>query len=542
MIGELVGGYRLGKKLGEGATGEAYLAQHPASGQSAVAKILFPQMCTDAVLIGRFFDDVKTASLVNHSGICDLYDCGVLPSGRAFVVLEHLEGKTLTDSLVELGQVSDVESLADIAWQLATILRAAHDARIVHGALKPDAVFLTFPPGQAPRPLVKLVDFGMAKFRLGVRHSQTGSLLGAPLYMSPEVGRGLGNTDHRADIYSLGCIMFEMACGRPPFVREGEGELLIAHATLPAPFVSSLEPSIPPAIDQLIGRMLTKNPQTRPQDMAEVAQVLEKFFNCPTPVAEFPSTAPPPIFPQLPNAPMVAKTAVVAEGARASAAATARASARRSAEPTAMLPPAGEVPATSDTAMLPPEPRSTWLAQVRKKATLIEPLVNAPMSAPVAREEPSRKPTRQRPPEPRSVPRPAAARVGVSRSINLPVVVISAAIVLVVAAVVLLLRRDPGHADAKNREPQVSGGRPPSANRGVTPAFIAPEAPRTASSRREKLAASPQPTEPPASRVETETQTETDPEAEEATVGEHRLQPSSEPDDPALRGKSRRRW
>ena len=479
MIGETVGGYRLTQKLGEGGTGETYLAEHAQSGQKAAIKILFPQMCTDAALIGRLFADVKAASLVNHSGIADLYDCGVLPSGRAYLILEHLQGRTLTDALIELGQVSDMESLSDISWQLATMLRGAHEAGVVHAALKPDGVFLTFPPGQAPRPLVKLLDFGMANFRLGVRHSQTGSLLGAPLYMSPEIGRGLGTVDHRADIYSLGCIMFEMACGRPPFVREGQGELIVAHATEPAPFVSSLEPSIPPALDQLIGRMLTKNPLTRPQNMGEVATVLEKFFKCPTPIAGQPPTPPTPIFPR-PSGPGPAASAAVASApalvplpANATAqlpggwrpmscdpkdvaavvppspAEVATSEPRRATEATALLPPTGQVATVAATAVLPPERGSSWLAQVRQTTALIEP---GSKSAPVVslpaptREEWSRPPLRKRSSRNRSAGQPAARE-----SVNMPIVIISAAILLVIAAVVLLARRSPVRSTEQNQ-------------------------------------------------------------------------------------------
>jgi serine/threonine protein kinase len=297
MIGEILGGYRLTQKLGEGGVGETYLGEHLETGYKVAVKVLFPPMCTDRALLDRFFEETRAASLVNHVGIADLVECGVHPGGRAYLIMEYLVGKTLTDALIELGSVNDIESLADIAWQLATMLRAAHENKILHKALKPDGIYLTFPAEQSPRPLVKLVDFGMAKFTLNVRQSQTGSLLGAPLYMAPEIGRGT-TVDHRADIYSLGCIMFEMACGRPPFIREGRGELLIAHATEPAPYVSSLEPSIPPAIDKLIGGMLTKNPAARPQTMADVALVLERFFNCPMSVAKQEVTAPHPVVPQ----------------------------------------------------------------------------------------------------------------------------------------------------------------------------------------------------------------------------------------------------
>ncbi len=500
MIGEMVGAYRLTQKLGEGATGETYLGVHKDSAEQAAVKVLFPQMCADAELIEQFFADIKVASLVNHSGIADLFDCGVLPSKRAFVIGEHLQGKTLTDALIELGQVTDVPSLADIAWQVATMLDAAHEAGIVHGALKPDALFLTFPPGQAPRPLVKLVDFGMAKFKLGVRQSQTGSLLGAPLYMSPECGRGTGGVDRRADVYSLGCIMFEMICGRPPFVRAGAGELIIAHAKEPPPFASSLEPSVPQAIDQLIGRMLTKNPVTRPQTMAEVAAVLERFFKCPSPLAELPRApmpvvgepAPGPVSPSIPMAvtptpvgspgPMpselrVSATAVVPPNASALPAPPLEA--RKSADATALLPSSGREARLSGTALLPPEghddtagapgaaspAQPSWLGRVRQQTVLqpsqrdiAEALASVRPSGSV-REQPPRRSTGRRSSGQGVAAAPSGARnAGVSRAINLPIVIISAAVLLVVAAAVLLVTRRPAEPVHVPRRPTATSG------------------------------------------------------------------------------------
>jgi serine/threonine protein kinase len=495
MMGEVVGGYRLTQKLGEGSAGEVYVGEHASSGQKAAVKILFQQLCMDAALLGRLFDDVKVASLVNHSGIADLYDCGLLPDGRGFLIFEQLQGKTLTDALIELGQVSDVGSLADIAWQLAIMLRAAHQAAIVHAALKPDAVFLTFPPGQAPRPLVKLLDFGMANFRLGVRQSQTGSLLGAPLYMSPEIGRGIGPVDHRADIYSLGCIMFEMACGRPPFIREGQGELIIAHATEPAPFVSSLEPSIPPAIDQLIGRMLTKNPLARPQDTGEIAAVLEKFFDCPASVAELP--APPPVFPQ-PNAvaqepgpPLVGPGAYVppppmhlGDPREATAVlpppcaevVAPSGEMRHAPEPTALLPPEG-APWVSSTALLPPDPQSSWLARVWQRSVVIEPGAGCPPAERLrARTAPEgfRSATPKRAVERHSVPRKAVIRSGGLPTVNLLVVVVSAIVLLTIAAVVLLARRDSPPAAAREARPSAAIHFVPAPRPAAPPSAAAP--------------------------------------------------------------------
>jgi serine/threonine protein kinase len=564
MMGEVIAGYRLMQKLGEAGTGETYLAEHTSSGRKAAIKILFSQMCADAALIGRFLADLKAASLVKHAGIAELYDCGVLPSGRAFVICEHLQGKTLTEALIELGQVSDMESLADIAWQLATMLQVVHAAGIVHAALKPDGIFLTFPPARAPRPLVKLLDFGMAKFRLGVRQSQTGSLLGAPLYASPEIGRGLGTVDHRADIYALGCIMFEMACGRPPFIREGQGELIVAHATVPAPFVSSLEPSVPAAIDQLIGRMLTKNPLTRPQGMGEVAAVLEKFFKCPTPVAAQAAAPRPPVFPRPDVSGPVAPAVVAVAPALGKPAARStlqlpdgwRPVARLSKEVSlAELPSSAEVGvvhprvatgeteqlsptplpgAASATALLPPEPGPSWLAQVRQKTALITPGAAREPSRPVpepTREEKAR-PRRSHSSGRRSVALPTASNGRVAESINVPLVVVSAAILLVIAAVLLLARHQHSRSTEKTRPVPAAVGAAPSPGREAPP--VAPQPPLRP----------PKPSATEVEALEVERDSETESENGQGAAPPHRLRtlPSTIAPESADAGQRRRRW
>lgn len=547
MIGELVGAYRLTQKLGEGATGETYLGVHKESAEQAAVKVLFPQMCADAALLDQFFADIKVASLVNHTGIADLFDCGILPNQRAFVIGEYLQGKTLTDALIELGQVTDVASLADIAWQTATMLGAAHEAGIVHGALKPDALFLTFPPGQAPRPLVKLVDFGMAKFKLGVRQSQTGSLLGAPLYMSPEAGRGLGGVDRRADIYSLGCIMFEMICGRPPFVRAGAGELIIAHAKEAPPFASSLEPSVPPAIDQLIGRMLTKNPLTRPQTMAEVAALLERFFKCPTPLAEqprsptpaFPQPGPGASFPATPPAvtpapadasgrppagPRVDATAVVPGTAPPPA--TPGLEARRPAEATAVLPGAEQEPRPSSTALLPSghegassgptallPPQQSWLGKVRQQTVIPSSQYDVPEELPGVRPSASmREPAPRRSTGRRSSGRSASSGAsvgGVSQSINVPIMVISAAVLLVVAAVVLLVMRGQAPSTEQPRHPAAKAELVAPAHT-VQPAAVEPTPPSHERPGVGSAGATPPADDPPATPDESLTESDDD--------------------------------
>ena len=286
MMGETVGGYRLVRKLGEGGLGEVYLGEHGQNHpKKAAVKILFPPFSKEGTALTRYFAEVRSTNLFGHPGIAQVYDCGTHSNGRAYLCMEYLPGKSLAAALGDLENVSEVTTLATIGGQIAGALKIVHSKRMVHRALKTDSIFMTSP---APYPVIKLLDFGVANFTQSVRHSQTGSLLGAPLYMSPEVGRGMGNVDHRADIYSLGCILFEMATGRPPFVREGAGELVVAHATEAAPAARTLEPSIPAELDELIGRSLRKDPAQRPQSMSEVAAVLARFARL-EPLAQAPA-------------------------------------------------------------------------------------------------------------------------------------------------------------------------------------------------------------------------------------------------------------
>lgn len=421
MIGEVLDGWQVVRLLGEGGSGDAYLVEH-GDGRKAAAKVLSVPASADRALLDKLFADSRAASQVNHVAMADLLGCGVHASGRAFVVMELLEGKTLSEALVELGSVSDMESFADLGWQMATALAAAHAAGLVHAGLKPDSVFLTF-PAWTTRPVVKLLDFGMAKLATSVRHSQTGSLLGAPLYMSPELGRGLPDVDHRTDIYSLGCMFFEMLCGRPPFVREGTGELIVAHATEPPPSVNTLAPSVPQPIAGLVGRMLTKNPAVRPQSMAEVAGLLEKYFDCPAPAVVLAPPVPPPV--QMPGAMAAAGDVAGIPAAPVGAVA-----------PTLVLQATPGLP--ERTALLPPGEggERLWCRRLHQTTVRIEapPLSTLPSTPPERGVAVRQAGARARPERP-----PAAA----APLLNWPIVILSASVIVVAGCVVILLVRRP---------------------------------------------------------------------------------------------------
>ena len=269
VIGETIGSYKLLARLGVGGMGEVYLAEHKYIARRAAIKFLLPELSRSKEVVGRFFNEARAASLIEHPGIVEVLDCEVHSDGRAFIVMELLRGENLRAYLQNNGKLDgDMPGALAICRQMVSALAAAHAQGIVHRDLKPDNVFLHVPAGRAPaEPIVKLLDFGIAKLQgdgEAGNQTRTGQLLGTPLYMSPEQCRGARLVDSRTDIYALGCIMFEIFCWRPPFVEPGLGDLMIAHVTQPPPDPVQFAPGLPPAIRKLLLRCLEKEPADRP--------------------------------------------------------------------------------------------------------------------------------------------------------------------------------------------------------------------------------------------------------------------------------------
>jgi serine/threonine-protein kinase len=271
--------------------GEVFLAEHRNIDRFAAIKLLLPELSSNEDIVTRFFNEARAASRIKHPGIVEILDCDMHASGRAFIVMEFLEGESLGDCLKRVGHLDQAAAL-DVLDQIARALEAAHAKAIIHRDLKPDNVFLASTSDGAP-PVVKVLDFGIAKLAAegdGHQKTKTGNLLGTPLYMSPEQCRGAGKIDNRSDVYSLGCIAYELLTGRPPFVRDGAGELLVAHILETPPPVSSHVPGVAPEIDALIAAMLEKEPAQRPASMAEVAVRIEAVTGVVRPGARAGST------------------------------------------------------------------------------------------------------------------------------------------------------------------------------------------------------------------------------------------------------------
>jgi serine/threonine-protein kinase len=258
--------------------GIVYLAEHPAIGRKAAIKVLHPKLAADPEVVSRFFHEARASSAIRHPNIVEAYDYGTRPDGAPYIIMEYLEGESLSGRLGRLGRLP-LRTALDFAHQAAGALAAAHDKAIVHRDLKPDNLFITADPRVPGAEQLKILDFGIAKLAASVENqishkTRTGALMGTPLYMSPEQCLGVKEVDHRTDIYSLGCILHEMLCGAPPFVSEGFGALVNMHINEPPARASKQRPDVPAGVDRLILRMLAKKAEERFPTMVAVQQAI----------------------------------------------------------------------------------------------------------------------------------------------------------------------------------------------------------------------------------------------------------------------------
>ena len=286
MIGTLVGPYRIEKKLGQGGMGAVYEAVHETIERRVAIKVLNPQLAQNSDVAVRFINEARAVNLVNHPGLVQVSDFGQMPDGTAYIVMELLEGETLSKRLARLGGKMPLPEILKLVRQITSALQAAHLKGIVHRDLKPDNVMLVTEsdPESGTRERVKLLDFGIAKLggaSQGVNKSntQTDAVLGSPEYMSPEQCKGGVNIDQKADLYSLGVIMFRLLSGRLPFNAEGVGALMAMHIYEKVPDLKPLAPDAPPELVALIEKMLSKASEDRPtaaQVQYEIEQIASR--------------------------------------------------------------------------------------------------------------------------------------------------------------------------------------------------------------------------------------------------------------------------
>lgn len=266
--------YDIQERLGSGGMSTVYKARHMFMDRIVAIKVLKEKTAASQDSLLRFRREAKATAGLNHPGIVGINDFGLAPDGRAFLVMDYLEGESLSEYLQRHERL-DLRTLLDYATQICDALQHAHDKNIVHRDLKPSNIMLIRDRDGTIRP--KIVDFGLAKIiddeqSISMKITQTGECFGSPLYMSPE--QCLGNsTDTRADIYALGCIFFECLTGFPPIIGKNSAETIRGHVNnRPAPFPVDVE--IPQEMKLAVYRALHKERENRPQTARDFKEAL----------------------------------------------------------------------------------------------------------------------------------------------------------------------------------------------------------------------------------------------------------------------------
>jgi eukaryotic-like serine/threonine-protein kinase len=260
--------YEVEGRIGAGGMAEVWRGHDRVLNRTVAIKTLLPQFARDASFVDRFRREAQAAARLNHPGIVSVYDTGT-DGGTPYIVMHLIEGKTLADFL-ESGKRLPPPKAAEIAQEVAEALAAAHAHGVIHRDIKPANIMIT------REGKVLVMDFGIARMISGPETApQTSAVMGTASYLSPEQAQG-HSVDARTDIYSLGVVLYEMLTGRPPFT--GDSPMAIAYkqvnANPEAP--SSVNPDVPPELDAVVMRALSKNPANRYQTGQEFADDLER--------------------------------------------------------------------------------------------------------------------------------------------------------------------------------------------------------------------------------------------------------------------------
>ena len=272
IVGEVIGGrFKLIKSLGSGGMGEVFVAENIAIGMRVAVKLLKPELLANPEFRARFQNEAQAVASIEHPNVARFFDLVV--GDPTFIIMEYVRGETLADR-IKLGALPIERALA-IAQRLCWGLDAAHAAGVVHRDLKPANVLLAPDAEHGETP--KLIDFGLAKLAAAAGDSQltrTGQIIGTPAYMSPEQIKG-EKIDGRADVYSLGCVLFEMLTGRTPFASGSDDvQILYRQMHEAPPPLGKFMPDVPSALDALMHKALQKDPALRYPSVQAMAAAL----------------------------------------------------------------------------------------------------------------------------------------------------------------------------------------------------------------------------------------------------------------------------
>jgi serine/threonine-protein kinase len=271
MLGRAIGGhYVISQKIGAGGFGTVYRARHEVLGRDVAIKFLNPDLAVDPTNRSRFLREAKAANRIDHEHIIDITDYGETDDGLVYLVMELLEGKPLAVELAK-GPIA-LSRAVEITTQIASALARAHELDVIHRDIKPDNIYLV--DGQGRRDYVKLLDFGLAHMKGELRLTATGAVFGTPEYMAPEQARGAPLT-FSADLYSVGCVLFQMLTGQLPF-QGTTPDLILKHMREPPPLPSTRARGIPESLDELVRKLMDKDPKKRHRDAHHLREDLRK--------------------------------------------------------------------------------------------------------------------------------------------------------------------------------------------------------------------------------------------------------------------------
>ncbi len=274
--------YRVDQVLGVGGMGVVVAAEHLDLCERVAIKFLLDDAATDGELAERFLREARAAVKIKSEHVVRIIDVGRLASGSPYMVMEYLEGQDLAQRL-EHGRLS-IEDSVDYVIQCCEAMNVAHHAGIIHRDLKPANLFLTKRPDGSP--IIKVLDFGISKVNTGeavqLSLTRTQTMMGSPLYMSPEQMRSSKDVDRRTDVWSLGVILHELISGDVPFSGSGFPEVLVKVMTEAAPGLRSLRPEVPAGLEAVVSRCLSKSPADRFSSVAALAVALSPFASART--------------------------------------------------------------------------------------------------------------------------------------------------------------------------------------------------------------------------------------------------------------------
>ena len=284
LVGQtLAGQYVVDSLLARGGMGNIYIGHQQRLGRTVAIKVLRREFCEDGMVVKRFIREALAVSQLRHPHTAQIFDSGETPEGIHYIVMEYLEGESLDRRLLK-DKILDPQTALTFVGQAAAALAEAHAKGIVHRDLKPANIFIVSPTG-VPE-FVKLLDFGIAKFYTGrqdgyefTKLTAAGSTMGTPHYMAPEQIRG-EEVDGRADVYSLGVILWESLIGRPPYDGNSPMEVFLGHLEERVPNLKKhANGPLPPGLEQVMMRALAKRPGDRFQSMRDLKMVLDSLLS-----------------------------------------------------------------------------------------------------------------------------------------------------------------------------------------------------------------------------------------------------------------------